>query len=296
MRGLPILTVQSILSGSLAITMLLGIAVLRLRPTRRDWFGVGLTTAGVAIVSVAGGPAELVDVPGALRVVLGLGMVVTLLASVALYRRGAMVAQALVAGLSFALTALFMRMLTQPCRAGTGLAEPARALLAGPVRAHRGARRRRQRRRSAHPRRARSLVGQGDRQVPAGGGAGRAQVGGRVRSVAIFGDDAALLAQHSRDRIGEALLWPNATGGYLHPTTFHRHWKKVREAVGRPDLKFHSLRHYAGTRYSQAGATVKETMARLGHSSTQAAMRYHHADGRRDDELAARLARRKTAN
>lgn len=113
MRGLPIFTVQSILSGSLAITMLLGIAVLRLRPTRRDWFGVGLTTAGVAIVSVAGGPAELVDVPGALRVALALGMVVTLLASVALYRRGAMVAQALVAGLSFALTALFMRMLTQ---------------------------------------------------------------------------------------------------------------------------------------------------------------------------------------
>lgn len=116
-----------------------------------------------------------------------------------------------------------------------------------------------------------------------------------VRSVAIFGDDAALLAQHSRDRIGEALLWPNATGGYLHPTTFHRHWRKAREEVGRPDLKFHSLRHYAGTRYSQAGATVKETMARLGHSSTQAAMRYQHA-GDRDDELAARLARRKTAN
>jgi integrase len=55
-------------------------------------------------------------------------------------------------------------------------------------------------------------------------------------------------------------------------------------------MPLHALRHYAGTRYAQAGATVRETMARLGHSSERAAMRYQHA-GNRDDELAMRVAR-----
>lgn len=58
-------------------------------------------------------------------------------------------------------------------------------------------------------------------------------------------------------------------------------------------MPFHALRHYAGTRYAQAGATPKETMARLGHSSMGAAIRYQHS-GNRDDELAARMSRRST--
>lgn len=114
------------------------------------------------------------------------------------------------------------------------------------------------------------------------------------RTVGIFGDDAQRIAEHCRGRIGKALLFPAASGEYLHGTTFHRHWSKAREAANRPDVTFHALRHYAGTSYAQAGATVRETMARLGHSSTQAAMRYQHS-GNRDDELAARLARRTTA-
>lgn len=117
-----------------------------------------------------------------------------------------------------------------------------------------------------------------------------------VRNVAIFGDDAKVIAEHVHGKIGDALLFPAVKDpkGYLHGTTFHRHWAKARAAAGRDDLRFHALRHYAGTSYAQAGATVKETMARLGHSSTQAAMRYQHS-GSRDDELAARLARRTTA-
>jgi integrase len=112
-----------------------------------------------------------------------------------------------------------------------------------------------------------------------------------VRTIAIFGSDALIIAEHVHGLIGNALLFPAPDGAnYLHPTTFHRWWKKARSAAGRDDLHFHALRHYAGTAYAQAGATVKETMARLGHSTTSAAMRYQHA-GNRDDELAARLVR-----
>lgn len=115
-----------------------------------------------------------------------------------------------------------------------------------------------------------------------------------VRTVAVFGADAQIIADHVHGLIGNALLFPAADGThYLHPTTFHRWWKKARAAAGRDDLHFHALRHYAGTAYAQAGATIKETMARLGHSTTSAAMRYQHA-GNRDDELAARLVRRTT--
>lgn len=113
-----------------------------------------------------------------------------------------------------------------------------------------------------------------------------------VRKVAIFGDDAQIVAEHVRGLIGDALLFPAADGvGFLAQSAFWKHWNPARTSAGRSDMPFHALRHYAGTRYAQAGATPRETMARLGHSSIGAAMRYQHA-GDRDDELAARMARR----
>lgn len=112
-----------------------------------------------------------------------------------------------------------------------------------------------------------------------------------VRTIAVFGADARLIAEQVRDKIGDALLFTSADGaGWVPQSAFWRHWHKAVVEAGRRDLPFHALRHYAGTRYAQAGATIKETMARLGHSSTKAAMRYQHA-GSRDDELARRMRR-----
>lgn len=124
--------------------------------------------------------------------------------------------------------------------------------------------------------------------------AGKTKSDAGVRNVAIFGADAAILAEHVRGIIGDALLWPAADGvSYLGQSTFWRHWNPAREAADRGDMPFHALRHYAGTRYAQSGATPRETMARLGHSSLGAAMRYQHA-GNRDDELAARMAKQRS--
>jgi integrase len=47
--------------------------------------------------------------------------------------------------------------------------------------------------------------------------------------------------------------------------------------VGVEHVHFHDLRHTAGTLSAQAGATLKELMARIGHSTPRAAMRYQHA-------------------
>lgn len=113
------------------------------------------------------------------------------------------------------------------------------------------------------------------------------------RNIAVFGLEAALVAAHVEALDGNDTLLFTAVKdptNHLAQSTYNGHWDKARKAAGRDDLKLHALRHYQGTRYAQTGATLKEIMARLGHSSTVTAMRYQHS-GSRDDELAARMAR-----
>jgi integrase len=57
----------------------------------------------------------------------------------------------------------------------------------------------------------------------------------------------------------------------------------------RSGLHFHDLRHTGGTLAAATGATLKELMARLGHSSTRAAMIYQHATRNRDQVIAKAL-------
>lgn len=56
-----------------------------------------------------------------------------------------------------------------------------------------------------------------------------------------------------------------------------------------PGLHFHDLRHVGGTLAAATGATLKELMARLGHSSTRAAMICQHATKDRDLAIAKAL-------
>ena len=60
-------------------------------------------------------------------------------------------------------------------------------------------------------------------------------------------------------------------------------------AVNLPDLHFHDLRHTGGTLSAATGASLKELMARLGHSSVRAAMMYQHATRDRDRVIALAL-------
>lgn len=113
------------------------------------------------------------------------------------------------------------------------------------------------------------------------------------RTLSIFGDEAQIIAKQIEGKKLNDLLFSDSTGkSWLPQTSFFRHWKKARAVANRPDMPFHALRHYAGTRYAQSGATTKETMDRLGHSSMKEAMRYQHSSNR-DEELAERMALRK---
>ena len=67
--------------------------------------------------------------------------------------------------------------------------------------------------------------------------------------------------------------------------TGRRAWDRARRSTG-VACSFHDLRHVAGTVNAAAGATTKEAMARLGHASPVAALRYQHAFAERDHEIA----------
>ena len=88
-----------------------------------------------------------------------------------------------------------------------------------------------------------------------------------------------------------ALLFPAKHGGHLAPATLYRRFYTARTEAGRPDLRFHDLRHTGAVLAAQTGATLAELMVRLGHSTSQAAMRYQHAAQGRDRQIAAALSR-----
>lgn len=88
----------------------------------------------------------------------------------------------------------------------------------------------------------------------------------------------------------DGLLFPAKGGGNLQPSTLYRVYYPAREAAGRPDLRFHDLRHTGAVLAAQTGATLAELMARLGHSTPAAAMRYQTAAQDRDREIAKRLS------
>jgi integrase len=89
-------------------------------------------------------------------------------------------------------------------------------------------------------------------------------------------------------RPGTAVTWA--------PSTLYRVFYPAREAAARPDLRFHDLRHTGAVLAASTGATLAESMARLGHSTPGAAMRYQHAAQDRDKVIAAALSKLVTGN
>jgi integrase len=92
---------------------------------------------------------------------------------------------------------------------------------------------------------------------------------------------------------GEALLFPRLPGmnEHLSPSTFTGQFNKAKREAGRPDLRFHMLRHTGATLAAASGATLAELMARLGHTTPTMALVYQHASADRDRVLAAALSR-----
>ncbi|MBA2559787.1 MAG: site-specific integrase [Propionibacteriales bacterium] len=115
-----------------------------------------------------------------------------------------------------------------------------------------------------------------------------------TRDVAIPPHLMPMVSEHLASHVGrgrDALLFPAADGeSHLAPSTLYKGFYGAREAAGRPDLRFHDLRHTGAVLAASTGATLAELMGRLGHSTPGAAMRYQHAAKGRDAEIAAALS------
>ncbi len=87
----------------------------------------------------------------------------------------------------------------------------------------------------------------------------------------------------------EAWVFGTKTGNPISPRSLQRAWTRAREAIARPDLHFHDLRHSGLTWAAATGASVADLMRRGGHASTVAALRYQHSTEDRDAALAEAL-------
>jgi integrase len=115
-----------------------------------------------------------------------------------------------------------------------------------------------------------------------------------VRDVTIPPHLLPVVQRHLREYVHpgkDALLFPARSGGHLSESALYKVYQPAREAAGRPDLRFHDLRHTGAVLAAATGATLAELMARLGHSTPAAAMRYQHAAAERDKVIAEALSK-----
>ncbi|ARS53535.1 tyrosine-type recombinase/integrase [Kushneria konosiri] len=68
-------------------------------------------------------------------------------------------------------------------------------------------------------------------------------------------------------------------------------FEKAREAIGRPDIRFHDMRHCYASLLASKGETLTSIRDLLGHSSLTVTSRYAHADPARWDSVMAKLPR-----
>jgi integrase len=115
-----------------------------------------------------------------------------------------------------------------------------------------------------------------------------------VRDVAVPPHIRPVIKAHLKNHVGrdsESLLFPTDDGKHMHGDNYRTPWEKAREAIGKPNLRVHDLRHVGAVLAAQSGATTAELMHRLGHTTPQMALRYQHVAEGRDAEIAERLSK-----
>jgi integrase len=90
----------------------------------------------------------------------------------------------------------------------------------------------------------------------------------------------------------DALLFPAARDPLRHLSQSSRDkvFDRARIVAGRPDLRWHDLRHTGASMSAAAGANLADLKKLMGHSTTDAAMIYQHALDGRGKLIAERLS------
>lgn len=89
----------------------------------------------------------------------------------------------------------------------------------------------------------------------------------------------------------EVFVFLGVKGAMLRRSAFTRPWAKALMQAGLSGVHFHDLRHTGNTFASQSGATLRELMNRMGHSTNRAALIYLHTEGDRDRKIAHGMGR-----
>ena len=119
------------------------------------------------------------------------------------------------------------------------------------------------------------------------------------RTVAIPAGTIELLREHLDEFVApgsDALVFTSVKGSPLLYSYFAPFWTRAKAAAGVSNaLHFHDLRHLASTTAASSGASVRELMARMGHATSDASLRYLEASARRDTEIASAMDARITS-
>jgi integrase len=87
------------------------------------------------------------------------------------------------------------------------------------------------------------------------------------------------------------LVFVGEKGAMLRRANFSNRWAAALEVAGVTGVHFHDLRHSGNTWAAETGASIRELMKRMGHSTSDAAIRYQHATTKRDRAIADALDR-----
>ena len=88
----------------------------------------------------------------------------------------------------------------------------------------------------------------------------------------------------------DGLVFTGPAGALLRRGNFRRRtWVTALKKAELPAAHFHDLRHTGNNLTATAGANLRELMARMGHSSTRAALIYLHSTDERQREIADAL-------
>jgi len=128
-------------------------------------------------------------------------------------------------------------------------------------------------------------------QLPGGGylfGPPKSEAGRRV--VVIPAAIRPELARHLEtftEPADDALVFTSPTGAQLHHGNFRRRtWMPALARAGMTGTHLHDLRHTGNALTAATGATLRELMDRMGHSSPQAALIYLHGSDARQQAIA----------
>ena len=93
-----------------------------------------------------------------------------------------------------------------------------------------------------------------------------------------------------------ALVFTSPNGAPLRHSNFYRRvWMPALKLLGLADTHIQDLRHVGNQFTSDAGASLREMMTRMGHSSTRAALIYQDSTTERQREIADQVSKRAKA-